>query len=85
MTVLGEHMEAQTLLDTTSTTATLLCVGTRDEGIDEAAQLTPFIVSHFTVLAGVDDTCHVRDGNTSLSNVRGQHDLADPWWWNEEG
>jgi hypothetical protein len=43
MAVFGKQMEADTILDTTSTTTSLLSVGPGDERLDKSRQLTSLV------------------------------------------
>ena len=68
---LGEQVEAQTTLDTTRTTASLGSIALCDEGLDETTDLTFLVKAHLTMLASVNDTSDVGDGNTGFRDVRG--------------
>lgn len=64
MTVLGEHMEAYAILNTTSTSTTLLGVCARDKRLDESRQLATFVKPHGLLLACIDNSGDIRNGDT---------------------
>lgn len=64
MTVLGEHMEAYGILNTTSTPTTLLSVCARDKRLDKSRQLATLVKAHGLLLACIDNSGDIRDGDT---------------------
>src|SRR5689334_5940501 len=78
-------MEAETFLDTARTTTTLLGIGPGDKGVDESRELSSFVKPHLAVLSSVNDTRHVRDGDTGFGDVGCQHNLSDARRRDKEG
>ena len=67
---LGEQVEAKTALHTARSATSLSSIALCDEGLDQTTDLTLLIETHLTMLASIDDTGYVRNGDTSLGNVR---------------
>lgn len=65
----GEQVECQALLHTTGSSATLLSVAASDVGLHQSRYLSLLIVAHLTMLATVDNTSDVGNGDSRLGNV----------------
>ena len=71
-----EHVEAHTMLYTSSTSPALLGIALCHETLDKAADLALFVVSHFAVPTGINNTSNIRNRNTRFGDVRRQYNLV---------
>lgn len=69
MTMLREQVESHSFLDTTCAASPLRSVGLSDEGLGETTDLSLLVESHLPVLSRINDSCNVRDGDTSFGDV----------------
>lgn len=66
-----KQMEAHSLLSSSCSPSPLFGVRARDETINQAGQLSPFVKSHLSMLSRINYTSNVRDRDTRLGNVGG--------------
>mmetsp|Transcript_2152 Transcript_2152/g.5874 ORF Transcript_2152/g.5874 Transcript_2152/m.5874 type:complete len:278 (-) Transcript_2152:226-1059(-) len=79
--VAREEGEADPWSDTSRATLSLLCARRRDPTLDEHAKAPRGIVLPLLDVPGINDVHNVVDRDRGLSDVCGQDELPDPFWW----
>ena len=76
MPLTGKEMEANTVLNASSTSAALLCVTACNEAVNQSTNLALLVVAHFAMPSRVDHTRNIWDRNTCLGHIRCKHNLT---------